>query len=144
MSESLETALPLFLINRRPEAPGVETLGELLEGDSLYAPADVSPTPVAPIPRRVATLTNSPGCAPARNARPGSPKTERETFRRLSSSPSRSWALPAPATWGRTRRASSEHPTSQRGTGSGRALRPERKKGAPCAQRSGSDWALPF
>ncbi len=115
MSEAIKPLDPLSLLDLFPDETAAGALAEVLEGDAVYAPADVSPTPVRPSVRRVRTLTNSPDC------------------------------VPAPATWGRTRRVagSAQETRSRRprrvepGRRAGAAARPMRK--APS-----SDWALPF
>ena len=103
--------------------------GDLSE-DELFAPADVSEVPSAPVSlfvpgASVGTLTNSPGCSPNASARP---------IRRARSVRVDAWSAPAPANWGRSRRTVRK----VNGQGQGRA-RSGRKTGVPS-----SDWALPF
>ncbi|MEM9175065.1 MAG: hypothetical protein AAGC67_07505 [Myxococcota bacterium] len=89
--------------------------------DELFAPADVSELPSAALSLSVPTLTNSPGCVPAR------------PIRRARSVQVDAWSAPAPANWGRGRRTVRK--VQSKGSGRGRR--------AATASPS-SDWALPF
>ena len=145
MSEAIKPLDPQALIDLFPQTPSSLDLSrelELLEGDALYAPADVTETPVGPVPtsvrsgRRVPTLTNSPGCEPDVDPQASDESTPRvRTMRRARSD---AWSLPAPAHWGRARRPSA-------------SVRPARRvEPGKAASRRGtrtsrsSDWALPF
>ncbi len=120
-----------------------------LKGDDLYAPADVSETSIGPVPmRRVRTLTNSPSCTPADLSQSNADadansQTTTETgrpVRRLQSVRADAWAVPAPANWGRTRRAVGMRKIASPSSHSPRQARSR----AARAQSPSSDWALPF
>ena len=120
-----------------------------LKGDDLYAPADVSETSIGPVPmRRVRTLTNSPSCTPAdlsqsdadANANSETTTETGRPFRRLQSVRADAWAVPAPANWGRTRRAVGMRKIASPNSHSPRQARSR----AARAQSPSSDWALPF
>ena len=120
-----------------------------LKGDDLYAPADVSETSIGPVPmRRVRTLTNSPSCTPAdlsQSDADADAKSETTTetgrpVRRLQSVRADAWAVPAPANWGRTRRAVGMRKIASPNSHSPRQARSR----AARAQSPSSDWALPF
>ena len=120
-----------------------------LKGDDLYAPADVSETSIGPVPmRRVRTLTNSPSCTPAdlsqsdadANANSETTTETGRPVRRLQSVRADAWAVPAPANWGRTRRAVGMRKIASPNSHSPRQARSR----AARAQSPSSDWALPF
>jgi hypothetical protein len=120
-----------------------------LQGDDLYAPADVSETSIGPVPmRRVRTLTNSPSCTPADLSQSdadadANSQTTTETgrpVRRLQSVRADAWVVPAPANWGRTRRAVGMRKIASPSSHSPRQARSR----AARAQSPSSDWALPF
>lgn len=120
-----------------------------LKGDDLYAPADVSETSIGPVPmRRVRTLTNSPSCTPADLSQSdadadANSQTTTETgrpVRRLQSVRADAWVVPAPANWGRTRRAVGMRKIASPSSHSPRQARSR----AARAQSPSSDWALPF
>lgn len=122
-----------------------------LQGDDLYAPADVSETSIGPVPmRRVRTLTNSPSCTPAdlsqsdadadANANSETTTETGRPVRRLQSVRADAWAVPAPANWGRTRRAVGMRKIASPNSHSPRQARSR----AARAQSPSSDWALPF
>ena len=122
-----------------------------LQGDDLYAPADVSETSIGPVPmRRVRTLTNSPSCTPAdlsqsdadadANANSETTTETGRPVRRLQSVRADAWAVPAPANWGRTRRAVGMRKVASPSSHSPRQARSR----AARAQSPSSDWALPF
>jgi len=124
-----------------------------LQGDDLYAPADVSETSIGPVPmRRVRTLTNSPSCTPAdlsqsdadadadANANSETTTETGRPVRRLQSVRADAWAIPAPANWGRTRRAVGMRKIASPSSHSPRQARSR----AARAQSPSSDWALPF
>lgn len=171
MSEAIKPLDPQALIDLFPPSRSAHELSrelELLEGDALYAPADVSETPVGPVPRRVQTLTNSPGCAPAAAASQapahaagdattditdGATAGAREgaadaPIRRARAVRTDAWALPAPAHWGRARRAQASATRPGRAASAGvRRVEPDAargRRGAPKASRPSADWSLPF
>ncbi len=159
MSEAIKPLDPQALIDLFPETPSAYALSrelELLEGDALYAPADVSETPVGPMPRRVQTLTNSPGCLPSTTSPISTTSTSESSGSDSGETPVRearsvrpdAWALPAPANWGRTRRAGPARAGAARATNSGvRRVEPgaaRSRRGARSTARPSSDWSLPF
>lgn len=118
-----------------------------LKGDDLYAPADVSETSIGPVPmRRVRTLTNSPSCTPAdlnQSDADANSETTAESgrpARRMQSVRADAWAVPAPANWGRTRRAVGMRKVASPSSHSPRQARSRTAR----AQSPSSDWALPF
>ena len=136
-----------------------------LEGDDLFAPADLSETSIGPVPMRVRTLTNSPRCMPAAlgesdadtadGSAPSMTSTTSATsttstdsseagtsrpIRRVQSVRADAWAVPAPANWGRTRRAVGMRKVAAPSNHSPRQARSRVAR----AQSPSSDWALPF
>jgi len=118
-----------------------------LKGDDLYAPADVSETSIGPVPmRRVRTLTNSPSCTPAdlsqsdANANSETTTETSRPVRRMQSVRADAWAVPAPANWGRTRRAVGMRKIASSSSHSPRQARSRTAR----SQSPSSDWVLPF